>query len=93
VVIADATINVRVGGHGPARRLIHGFGATGDMWSPMAAALAKEPHRRRARPARHGPVSHPAGGYDKWTQAGDIRAVLDKLGIDGAEHRGPRHRQ
>ena len=29
--------------------------------------------------------SHPAGGYDKWTQAGDIRAVLDKLGIDGAD--------
>ena len=29
--------------------------------------------------------SHPAGGYDKWTQAGDIRAVLDKLGIDRAD--------
>jgi pimeloyl-ACP methyl ester carboxylesterase len=27
----------------------------------------------------------PAGGYDKWTQAGDIRAVLDKLGIDRAD--------
>jgi len=29
--------------------------------------------------------SHPAGGYDKWTQASDIRAVLDKLGIDRAD--------
>ena len=27
----------------------------------------------------------PAGGYDKKTQAGDIRAVLDKLGIDHAD--------
>ena len=42
VVHADATINVRVGGHGPAVVLIHGFGETGDMWSPMAAQLAKD---------------------------------------------------
>jgi len=41
-VNADATINVRVGGHGPASWLIHGFGDTGDMWSPMAAELAKD---------------------------------------------------
>jgi len=27
----------------------------------------------------HGLSSHPGGGYDKWTQAGDIRAVLDTL--------------
>ena len=40
VVNADATINVRVGGHGPAVVLIHGFAETGDMWSPMAAELA-----------------------------------------------------
>ena len=42
VVNADATINVRVGGHGPAVVLIHGFGDTGDMWSPMATELAKD---------------------------------------------------
>src|SRR6202045_3144744 len=42
VVNADATINIRVGGHGPAVVLIHGFGDTGDMWSPMAAELAKD---------------------------------------------------
>src|SRR5580693_2934161 len=29
MVNADATINVRVGGHGPAVVLIHGFGETG----------------------------------------------------------------
>src|SRR6202011_4973910 len=39
VVNADATINVRVGGHGPAVVLIHGFGNTGEMWAPMAAEL------------------------------------------------------
>jgi len=85
VVNADATINVRVGGHGPAVVLIHGFGETGDMWSPMAAALAKD-HTVIVPDLRGmGLSSHPAGGYDKWTQAGDIRAVLDKLGIDRAD--------
>jgi pimeloyl-ACP methyl ester carboxylesterase len=85
VVNADATINVRVGGHGPAVVLIHGFGFTGDMWSPMAAELAKD-HTVVVPDLRGmGLSSHPAGGYDKWTQAGDIRAVLDKLGIDRAD--------
>jgi alpha/beta hydrolase fold len=85
VVNADATINVRVGGHEPAVVLIHGFGNTGDMWSPMAAELAQD-HTVVVPDLRGmGLSSHPAGGYDKWTQAGDIRAVLDKLGIDRAD--------
>jgi pimeloyl-ACP methyl ester carboxylesterase len=67
VVNADATINVRVGGHGPAVVLIHGFGETGDMWSPMAAELAKD-HTVVVPDLRGmGLSSHPAGGYDKWT--------------------------
>ena len=85
VANADATINVRVGGHGPAVVLIHGFGETGDMWSPLAAELEKD-HTVIVPDLRGmGLSSHPAGGYDKWTQAGDIRAVLDKLGIDHAD--------
>ena len=85
VVNADATINVRVGGHGPAVVLIHGFGETGDMWSPMAAELEKD-HTVVVPDLRGmGLSSHPADGYDKWTQAGDIRAVLDKLGIGRAD--------
>jgi hypothetical protein len=67
VVNADATVNVRVGGHGPAVVLIHGFGETGDMWSPMAAVLAKD-HTVVVPDLRGmGLSSHPAGGYDKWT--------------------------
>ena len=85
VVNDDATINVRVGGHGPAVVLIHGFAETGDMWSPMAAVLAKD-HTVVVPDLRGmGLSSHPADGYDKWTQAGDIRAVLDKLGIVRAD--------
>ena len=85
VVSGDATINVRFGGQGPAVVLIHGFGTTGDMWAPMAANLAKD-HTVVVPDLRGmGLSSHPDDGYDKWTQAGDIRAILDELGIDRAD--------
>jgi len=34
-----ASIHVRVGGHGPAVVLLHGFGTSGDMWGHLASAL------------------------------------------------------
>ena len=37
-----ATLHVRVGGHGPAVVLLHGYGETGDMWAPLAADLARD---------------------------------------------------
>ena len=84
VVNADATINVRVGGQGPAVVLLHGFGDTGDMWAPLAANLARD-HTVLVPDLRGmGLSSHPQSGYDKKTQAADIRAVLTKLGIDHA---------
>jgi pimeloyl-ACP methyl ester carboxylesterase len=79
-----AKLHVRVGGSGPAVVLIHGFGDTGDMWTPLAVALAKN-HRVIVPDLRGmGLSSKPEGGYDKKTQAGDIRAILNKLGIDKA---------
>ena len=36
------TLHVRVGGHGPAVVMLHGFGDSGDMWAPVAAVLAKD---------------------------------------------------
>ena len=79
-----ATIHVRVGGQGPAVVLLHGFGDTGDMWAPMAAELTHD-HRVVVPDLRGmGLSSHPAGGYDKKTQAADIRSVLTQLGIDRA---------
>jgi alpha-beta hydrolase superfamily lysophospholipase len=71
-----ATIHVRVGGQGPAVVLLHGFGDTGDMWAPMAADLARD-HTVVVPDLRGmGLSSHPEGGYDKRTQAADIRSVL-----------------
>lgn len=77
-------MHVRVGGTGPAVVLIHGFGDTGDMWTPLAETLTKS-HRVVVPDLRGmGLSSRPENGYDKKTQAGDIRAVLDRLGIDQA---------
>jgi pimeloyl-ACP methyl ester carboxylesterase len=79
-----AALHVVVGGRGPAVVLLHGFGDTGAMWSPLAARLAAK-HTVVVPDLRGmGLSSHPDGGYDKWTQAGDIRAVLRQFGIDHA---------
>ena len=77
-----ATIHVRIGGKGPAVVLLHGFGDTGDMWAPLATDLARD-HTVVVPDLRGmGLSSHPEGGYDKKTQAADIRSVLTQLGID-----------
>ena len=82
------TLFVRVGGRGPAVVLLHGFADTGDLWAPLAAALAPSRPvivpdlRGMGRSAR--PDVGPHGGYDKKNQAGDIAGVLDRLGVDAA---------
>jgi pimeloyl-ACP methyl ester carboxylesterase len=80
-----ATIHVRVGGKGPAVVMLHGFGDTGDMWAPVAAAMAQG-HTVVVPDLRGmGLSSHPDGGYDKKTQARDIARVLDFLSIAKAD--------
>ena len=85
IVVGEATPHVRIGGQGPAVVMLHGFGDTGDMWAPLAQILARD-HTIVVPDLRGmGLSSHPAGGYDKRTQANDIAAVLDKLGIPRAD--------
>ena len=61
--------------------LLHGYGETGDMWAPLAAALIKD-HTVIVPDLRGmGLSAHPDGGYDKATQGRDIAAVLDSLKI------------
>lgn len=84
IAVDGAKIHVRVGGKGPAVVLLHGFGDTGDMWAPLAADLAKD-HTVVVPDLRGlGLSSIPLGGYDKKTQAGDVRGVLAALGIEHA---------
>ncbi|QVW26431.1 alpha/beta hydrolase [Pseudomonas hormoni] len=82
IPVEGAKIHVRVGGKGPAVVLLHGFGDTGDMWAPLAADLARD-HTVVVPDLRGmGLSSIPENGYDKKTQAGDVRAVLASLRIE-----------
>jgi pimeloyl-ACP methyl ester carboxylesterase len=78
---SGAVIHVRVGGHGPAVLMLHGFGDTGDMWRPLAIAMMTD-HTVVVPDLRGmGLSSHPDGGYDKKTEARDIAETLDALKI------------
>jgi pimeloyl-ACP methyl ester carboxylesterase len=77
-----ADIFVRSGGSGPVVVLLHGYAETSDSWGPLAAELQNSytvvvPDLRGI-----GRSSRPDGGYDKKTQAADIRAVVTTLGYD-----------
>jgi pimeloyl-ACP methyl ester carboxylesterase len=79
---AGADIFVRSAGSGPVVVLLHGYAETSDSWAPLAAELVKSytvvvPDLRGI-----GRSSRPAAGYDKKTQAADIRAVVTALGFD-----------
>lgn len=78
----DAEIFVRYGGHGPVVLLLHGYAENSDSWAPLAEDLMKD-HTVVVPDLRGiGRSSKPAGGYDKKTQAQDIRAVVTALGYD-----------
>ena len=82
---AGADIFVRSGGSGPAVLLIHGYADTGDMWGPMAAALAKT-HTVIVPDLRGmGLSDHPDTGYAKANEARDIAGVMDVLKIAKAD--------
>src|ERR1700726_3480760 len=77
-----ADIFVRWGGSGPVVVLIHGYAENSDSWAPLAADLMKD-HTVVVPDLRGiGRSSKPTGGYDKKTQAKDIRAVVTALGFD-----------
>lgn len=79
------TLHVRTGGKGPAVLLLHGYGETGDMWAPLAAALVRD-HRVIVPDLRGMGLSAVApGGYDKKTQAADMIALLDALKVPQAD--------
>jgi len=79
------TLHVRIGGRGAAVVMLHGFGDTGDMWAPAAAALVKN-HTVVVPDLRGmGMSMHPEQGYTKKNQAVDIAGVLDALKISSAD--------
>jgi pimeloyl-ACP methyl ester carboxylesterase len=81
IALNGTTIYVRVGGHGPAVVMLHGYGESGDMWQPLAVALTKT-HTVIVPDLRGmGLSAHPDTGYDKKTQGRDVSGVLDALHI------------
>jgi pimeloyl-ACP methyl ester carboxylesterase len=81
IAVNGATIHVRIGGKGPAVLMIHGFGDTGDMWAPLAKAIADRNTVMAPDLRGMGLSSHPDQGYDKKTEAKDMAAVLDALHV------------
>ncbi len=79
------TLHVRIGGQGAAVVMLHGFGDTGDMWAPAAAALVKN-HTVVVPDLRGmGLSTHPEQGYTKKNQAVDIAGVMNALKISSAD--------
>ena len=84
IAVPGAEIFVQSGGAGDPVVLLHGHPESGDMWGPLAAALARD-HTVIVPDLRGlGRSSRPPDGYDARTQAGDIRAVVQALGFDRA---------
>ena len=76
-----STLHVRVGGHGPAVLLLHGFGDSGDMWRPLAAQLVAD-HTVIVPDLRGmGLSSHPDAGYEKKAEAEEMARLLDLLKV------------
>lgn len=79
------TLHVRVGGSGPAVVLLHGYGDTGDMWGPLASALARD-HKVIVPDLRGMGLSARAdSGFEKANEANDIIGVMDALGAARAD--------
>ncbi|HEY0106003.1 MAG TPA: alpha/beta hydrolase [Rhizomicrobium sp.] len=85
VATNGTTLHVRVGGHGPAVVLLHGFGDSGDMWQPLAVKLAED-HTVIVPDLRGmGLSAHPDAGYAKKNEARDIAGVMDALKVQKAD--------
>jgi pimeloyl-ACP methyl ester carboxylesterase len=60
--------------------LIHGFGDTSHMWSPLFEDFGKDYTIIAPDMRGLGDSSRPASGYDKKTMAGDMRELMKSLG-------------
>lgn len=73
------------GGDGRPVVLIHGWPLSGHAWRPQKPALEDAGYRVIAFDRRgFGDSDSPSDGYDYDTMAGDLKAIVDELGLDDA---------
>ncbi|MGL4238260.1 alpha/beta fold hydrolase [Tabrizicola sp.] len=75
---------VRDGGPGETVILLHGFPQTWSSWVKMMPLLSAEYDVIAVDLRGVGGSDKPKDGYDKKTSAGDIKALMDELGIASA---------
>jgi pimeloyl-ACP methyl ester carboxylesterase len=75
-------IHYLIGGAGPPIVLLHGYPETWYAWHKVMPQLAARYTVIAPDLRGFGDSSHPAGGYDRKTMAGDIREVVRRLGYD-----------
>jgi 3-oxoadipate enol-lactonase len=81
-VSIDAAVEGPAGA--PALVLLHSLGTTREMWAPQAAALARRFQVVRCDLRGHGRSPVPPAPYEIADLAGDVVALLDRLGIGRA---------
>jgi pimeloyl-ACP methyl ester carboxylesterase len=78
--VNGVTISYKIGGHGPAVVLLHGYAQTSHMWRPLMPLLAPS-HTVIAPDLRGaGCSARPPAGYDKKTMARDVHGLVRRLG-------------
>jgi pimeloyl-ACP methyl ester carboxylesterase len=83
VTVAGRVVHYRIGGSGPTVLLIHGYADTGEMWVPLAPALAKNhqvivpdlPGLGESRP------QSPSANYEMATVARSLHALMTTLNV------------
>lgn len=75
-------LHYRASGSGPAVVLIHGYGASLDLWRPVQDALATHHRVISVDLKGFGWSSRPAGDYSPQAEATLVWHLLDQLGVD-----------
>ncbi len=78
--VADGTVNVAVGGSGPAVVLIHGYAESSRMWKPLAKMLVPGFTVLAPDLPGFGDSSIPKTGLDMKTAAERVHAAVSALG-------------
>ncbi|MDQ3225022.1 MAG: alpha/beta hydrolase, partial [Chloroflexota bacterium] len=82
IAVAFRHWQAKPGSHHPPVVLLHGVMQTGDGMRHLAEQLANEREVLVPDLRGRGESEQPADGYDPATMAGDVAALIDRLGIE-----------